>query len=723
MLKNTQDDKDLNQEIGQVTSSLKQTTIKSQPKFIVNPIIYVDGQESGESSDEEYNPSDEKRFDQLDCSNKETLLYRTYTKTKKWTKKIKKKQKVSKEEYSFSKPVGFVKVGSEKNKVLVKLESFNSKEDKKSEGAVQKFLKLLSDTGVEKDSEDKIEDTVSASMLLNRPLSLSSRKNNILTKELEYKAESAIAHKKSGVFWEFNCYTKGKTEVKYEDVRTFYKKLKKYDKDKNTTKAKQFLDLNEKNIAVPYQGLRELAKNHNNTKTLVKKFRDKDKDSDVYLSIVDGDTVSFNGIYSAYIRIHKNAKSPYTVMSTGYEFPKEENSSVHELGSQIDRMIRVSTTKHMPLGVYYPEPNTCVLLPKNKDTVPESFVNQSKKGNLESASLLRKVNLRENASFIFSDDNPVITTIPPRAKLNKSHKTLITFSQEFIQGASPSAKDITSLKNISQSHFHEKVWYDNLFINGAIKPTGKTEASCKSLLAKIRNCKDKEQKQAIKELKKYIDPNIVDLIVKAAKEVNKYVAQFEIDHVASENEAELLKLFKKFDVQIKDFSRDAMLVLSQEEVIELILKEIIDLNDLKDIDIKILEEMFYDEDNLEQFITAIENGYSTSEILTSYEDDSFHLRFMSSDDPTDIVLENSNDYDVIELGIKNYDIDVEWIISELAAEHEDGDSSALQYFQMVVNNIYPEPEKYNVYQEDYEYHSGQDSSDEITALMGELDLE
>jgi hypothetical protein len=83
-------------------------------------------------------------------------------------------------------------------------------------------------------------------MLLNRPLSLSTRKNNILIKELEYKTESVIAHKKSGIFWEFNWYQKGSTKVGYDTVKSFYKKLKRYDKDNDTSKAKQFLDLNEK---------------------------------------------------------------------------------------------------------------------------------------------------------------------------------------------------------------------------------------------------------------------------------------------------------------------------------------------------------------------------------------------------------------------------------------------------------------------------------------------
>jgi hypothetical protein len=119
MLKNVQNDQDLNQEIEKITLRFKQTIIKSKPKFIVNPITYVDGQESGESSDESYHSSDEEYFDDLDCSDKETLPYRTSTKTRTTKNPYK--------EYSFAKKVGIVKVDSEKNKELVKLETFNSK--------------------------------------------------------------------------------------------------------------------------------------------------------------------------------------------------------------------------------------------------------------------------------------------------------------------------------------------------------------------------------------------------------------------------------------------------------------------------------------------------------------------------------------------------------------------------------------------------------------------
>lgn len=97
-------------------------------------------------------------------------------------------------------------------------------------------------------------------------------------------------------------------------------------------------------------------------------------------------------------------------MSTGYEFSKLD---IFHAVSHIDRMIRVTIAKHIPLGVYFPEPNFCVLLPTDHTTLPESFIDKSiRNGKSESAALLRKVKERTNFTCIFSDLNPIITKTP-----------------------------------------------------------------------------------------------------------------------------------------------------------------------------------------------------------------------------------------------------------------------------------------------------------------------
>lgn len=702
--------------LNKISTSITNNT----PKFVINPIIYVDGIESDDSSDEDYNSLDEKLFTSLDTQNKNELPFRTFKITESRAKKTVGEDK-------FSKPVGFL--GEKKENIEVV--NFNTQISKNS--IAQTFLDKLKEEGIEEESDIKIEDISSVSILLNRPLSISTRKNNLLIKELESRTESPIIHKKTGIFWEFNWYNNNNKIVKSETVREFYKKLKKYDKDKKTSKAEQFRTINEKGIAVPYQDLRERAKNHENTITLVKDAKE-NNDSDIYLSIVDGDTESFNGIYSAYMRIHKGEKTAPTIMSTGYEFPKDEqnNNSTYQLASQIDRMIRVITAKHVPLGVYYPEPNMCVLIPKKYDTVLESFIDKKrKKGDLESASLLRKVSLRQDATFVFSNDNPLITTVPPRAKLTKTHKTPITFSDEFSQGASLTEKDLQTFKQISQSHFHEKVWYDNLFINHSIKIDSIKLNGCKSLLAKIRNrnVTNDERNQAIKELKEFIDPNIVDSIITAAAEIKQYIDKFKIEYIRSEDEETLLKIFKKKNINIKDFSRDQILILAQIEVLKLFQSEVIDINDLKKISLKQLKSIFYNDETIEMlqnedisinellnlakistrhnqdysialklFIKAVENrDYSTEEILNLYEEHEFHLMFMA-DSPNDIIIENFDNVEIVLFGIENYDIDIEEVRDALEPDGAEGGSVLMEFDRMIGYN---DDYDYDDYYDDY----------------------
>lgn len=54
-------------------------------------------------------------------------------------------------------------------------------------------------------------------------------------------------------------------------------------------------------------------------------------------------------------------------MSTGYEFAKVEASYPLHVGSKLERIIRIETAKFLPKGVYYPEPNFCVLLPEGEN--------------------------------------------------------------------------------------------------------------------------------------------------------------------------------------------------------------------------------------------------------------------------------------------------------------------------------------------------------------------
>ncbi|CAI6345858.1 unnamed protein product [Macrosiphum euphorbiae] len=135
-------------------------------------------------------------------------------------------------------------------------------------------------------------------------------------------------------------------------------------------------------------------------------------------------------------------------------------------------MHRVITTFHIPLGTYYPQPNMCVLIPENCQTVEESFISPKRGKNLESPILIKHIlnNRRPNVYAIFSEDNPIIIKLPPRAKLTKQSTRPIKFSSEFNTGRSaPTSDDIKKFDQVSQSHSHILTWSQSLFINKSIK--------------------------------------------------------------------------------------------------------------------------------------------------------------------------------------------------------------------------------------------------------------
>ena len=502
-------------------TALSQT---KEVKFLVNVPMYIsDSDTEGDSSDE----SDDCTFTEdqfsFNIDKKHSFPYRTFN------VKEKKGNKSKEEGKKIERRVGNLDLNDNLNSVASGFQLDQIK-PRATVSKTQVFLGLLKDTGFETQDKDKLGN-IGVSIGLNRPRSLSARKNNNLINQLQSKEESIIMHKKFAFFWDIEWTDKYENPVKLDTVKKFYKQLKR----KDSVKAKKFLEINEdeEGPTPPFQYIREKIKNHNNSEILGEALR-QDGNALVYFSMIDSDTKSFNGIYSAYLRITGNLLP--TVMSTGYEFSADKTDYPFQVASHVDRMVRVITVRHIQLGVYYPEPNICVLIPEEYNTLPESFIDDNfKKKAFESASLLRKIKDRENVICVFSEDKPLITTIPDGAKLTKAHKTAILFSSKFTQGELPTKDDIRKLKQVSQSHFHEKVWYDNLFINGSIKVKEGHHRHCISLLVKLRNGNDTEKNQSILELKNCIKtPGVVDAIAKAAIEINQYAQNIE-------NEAKLCK--------------------------------------------------------------------------------------------------------------------------------------------------------------------------------------
>ncbi len=519
---------------------------RKEAKFIVNPIMYVDGDESDESSDEEYDSSEELQFAELDTGDKLTLPYHPFRITKSKAGKIK-----------ITTPVGFIK-GQELLEVAP-----NIVEELGKSTVVQPFLDNLYNTGLESEDDGHIEQLVSASICLNRPISLSTRKNNLLTKELNAQSESPIVHSKFGIFWEYKWYDAENSLVEYNVVRTFYKKLKHYDLIHETSKAEEFRAICESGIAPPYQELREIAKNYTNTKALVTASRSSNSNADVYLSFIDGDTVSFNGIYSAYLRIINKHSVP-TVMSTGYEFSEERIGEDYPLvvASQIDRIVRVETAKYIPLGVYYPEPNMCVLIPEGNSTIPESFISsvysERQHQKLESAILLRQVANREHFIAIFSGDNPLITAIPARVRLEAKE-----FSNQFKEDHILTEEDKKTLSKISQSHFDPWQWAINLYMHRAfelLNPDGE-----RGIYGKYRGSMKAvdpfhHPAKIYPILSKYISVDTIIQFVKAASDIQQKIL---VEKLGILRRDEIGSLFDQLAIEAKENIENIRLILPE----------------------------------------------------------------------------------------------------------------------------------------------------------------
>lgn len=332
-----------------------------------------------------------------------------------------------------------------------------------------KFMKKLNDKGFEEGDKGKLSD-IRVSIALNRMKSVSTRKNKSLTLEVKSKIKTDIEFEKFGFFWLCEwCKYETEETVGFDEVRKFYKQLKKH----NKKVAKKFIQLQEGKFEnhrnnIPYQFVREYAKEHEFTKNLVVRLREKSKSknrkANIYLSLIDNDVQDFNGVFSAYLRIVNGALDVPTVMTTGYEYPlDQEYGRVFEFIGQEDRMIRVKTTFSLPLGTYFPEPNLCILIPKDKKTIPESFIDKNRGNKLESAILLGDMQKkRPTARSIFSEDNPLITNIPKRVKGEKN------FTAGLVLLGKPSANDILRMHEVSQTNFDNWKWRNNLFVNRSI---------------------------------------------------------------------------------------------------------------------------------------------------------------------------------------------------------------------------------------------------------------
>ena len=359
-----------------------------------------------------------------------------------------------------------------------------------SSGIVQSLTEKISQEAFLPTSDKTLKkqqlDHLSVIIGLNRPRSLSSRKNRLLEEELEKTVTAELQVRFFAMFWDFPWARINPAKNKssgnppsHEEIRSFYQQLKK----KDAARARQFRRNTENSKErsrrmVPYRRIREMIKNHELTRELVHIFRQTNPAANIYLFFCDADTSLFNGCFTTYTQMDQQTKNKIGAMTTGYLF--DSNNAMIRLASELDMRVREATTKHLQRGAYYPEPSLCIMVSPESDSVPESFEEKTDDGAdyeapQESPIILKKVANRPNVLFVFAFQNPLITRTPERATTNKiktkkGTKNSLAFSATFNKSTNKfdnwTMQDLVNItKNSAQSHAHPRSWAINV-LNG-----------------------------------------------------------------------------------------------------------------------------------------------------------------------------------------------------------------------------------------------------------------
>lgn len=354
---------------------------------------------------------------------------------------------------------------------------------------VDELLKKLQQEAFVDCSPDSLQQ-LSLLICLNRPKSLSSKKNHCLKNEVYWHREKRkIKHVGlCGQFWyplwertdkSSSSSRRAGNPPTYQEVRSFYHYLKQQDKKNGTNIAKKFRRENEsgdRRRMVPYRSLRELTKIL--APVLVKGARQEFPNNPVYLVGCDADTRSFNGCFSTLSEIVESSQKLPDVMTTGYLFDVSDDSFLR-MASLLDMRVREATAKFIQMGVYYPEPILGLRVPEDYDTVPESFEEQKARGPKvdyefpqESPIILSDIaKKRANSTFAFRFKNPLMTTAPERATQQKKTKSdgtrsELTFTAKLGEHGKFENWTIADLKNVTQnaaqSHASPHSWSGNV---------------------------------------------------------------------------------------------------------------------------------------------------------------------------------------------------------------------------------------------------------------------
>jgi uncharacterized protein YktA (UPF0223 family) len=340
-----------------------------------------------------------------------------------------------------------------------------------SSKVIDSYFELLKNTAF-RDAADERLRNIKFVVGLNRPRSLSFRKNFLLYKELRTYRQDFFDAKVFGFFWDYQWKNKTTNKkVSYKEVLNFYNQFKRY----NSDKAEEFRIKNEKTsrgAIVPYRSLRELIKKNESTKGFIKQVRKEVENSVVYLFITDPDTKNFNGCFDSYFQIAQKHDNP-DVMTTGYIFSSEE--PMISLASILDMKVRIATAELIPVAVYFPEPSLCNLVLGDEVESKESFEEFTPGGKVskryylmpgESKNLIGSTSkTRKDPRLIFPKGRKLLTSTPPRALENKKGGKFIFKGRYNFETKKVERWTFSDLRNISsnfaQSHANTRGWSTN----------------------------------------------------------------------------------------------------------------------------------------------------------------------------------------------------------------------------------------------------------------------
>lgn len=327
-------------------------------------------------------------------------------------------------------------------------------------------------------SLSRLQNRIAIAIGMNKMRSLSTRRNNALKKKLNTSFNSSIPVSKIGFLWDGVWQKKDNMNnwvtVSYEEVRRFYKQLKK----NNPLKAKAFRASLEKNRAhmIPYREIRDTIKNHEITKGHSRNFRTLVPERDIYITFLDGDLRSFHrriSAASAFAVFDDNyLRRKHTICSTGYSV-REPNNLALEVGVLADMAVRQGTAKYLVDGVYFPEPCTSVLIPPGLETLPENFSDPNDQHYASPKemprlikTILRERQLNPQQSMAFDNRGSIVTTTPTR--MQRTFECQTTSKNGIILWG---LTDFRTMRGINQSHFNARDWALNLLSALQLRPS------------------------------------------------------------------------------------------------------------------------------------------------------------------------------------------------------------------------------------------------------------